>query len=269
MAELDLQLALRCAQEIAATAQLFVATDFRRADRGTKADGSDVTETDLRIERLAAERIHRVFPDHALLAEEAVHQPVDMPAPDRARYCWIVDPLDGTRNYARNLPCCTTAFALLDEGTPILAVTRDLFSGASYWALRGAGAFSGARRLQVATRPFDRHALVTFQPADDGSTYDRAPWFRQVHIRNFGTTALHLALVADGCVDGALCMQNRLWDVAGGALLVTEAGGVITRLDGAALTPFDLRDNPRGDRAFLAGSPGAHAAMFGGLSPEH
>jgi myo-inositol-1(or 4)-monophosphatase len=211
---------------------------------------------------MAAERIRRAFPDHALLAEEDTRQPADMPSPGDARYCWVIDPLDGTRNYSRGLPCFTISIGLLDSGMPVVAVIRDLITGACWWAVRGQGAHAGDRVIRVSDRPFDRHTLVSFQPAEDGSTYDRAPWVRQVHVRNFGTTALHVALVADGCLDGALCEQNRMWDIAAGALLIMEAGGIITRLDGGEIVPFDLRNKPRSERAFLAGSPQTHSAML-------
>jgi len=267
MSEADLQSALRLALEIAATAQVFATADFRRTESRKKPDGSEVTDTDLRIEQMTLERIRGAFPEHALLAEEDSRQPPEMPAPQQARYCWVVDPLDGTRNYSRRLPCFTTSIGLLDEGWPVLAVTRDLVTGAGYWAVRGQGAHCAGRVLRVADRLFERHSLVSFQPADDGETYERAPWFRRVHLRNFGTTALHLALVADGCLDGAICEHNRLWDVAAGALLVREAGGVITRLDGGNLLPFDLAHGPRAAHAFLAGSPAAHSAMLAGMCP--
>ena len=173
--------------------------------------------------------------------------------------------IDGTRNYARDLPCCVTAIALLDRGVPVVAVTRDLFAGTEYRAVRGGGAHSGDRVLRVADRLFDRHSLVTFQPAEDGSTYDEATWLRRVHVRNFGTTALHLALVAEGCVDGAVCFQNRLWDIAGGTLLIEEAGGVITQPDGSPIAPFDLMTDPRGDRSFIAGSAAVHPLLVAGM----
>ena len=260
----ELEQGLGCAQAIAAAAQVRVNTDFRVTESRLKGDGSDITDTDLHIERLAADRIRAAFPQHALLAEEAVAQPEDMPAPADARYCWVIDPLDGTRNYARGLACFTTSIALLDEGVPVVALIRDLVTGADYSAVAGQPARCGTRRMAVTQRPLDRSAVVTFQPAGDGSTYDRAPWVRRVHVRNFGTTALHLALLADGCVDGSLCEQNRIWDVAAGALLVQQAGGVITRMDGAELTPFDLSTDPRGELAFLAGSPETQAALLDG-----
>lgn len=267
MTTLDLDSALRTAQEIAATAQLFAAADFRDITPRRKADGSDVTDADLRIQRMSAERIRREFPEHALLAEEDVEQPADMPRPESARYCWVVDPLDGTRNFARGLACFTISIGLLDGGAPLLAVTRNLVTGAVWWALRGAGAHSGTRALRVGDRRFDRDSVVTFQPRDDGSTYDRVPWICQVHVRNFGTTALHLALVADGSIDGALCEQNHLWDIAAGALLVTEAGGVITDLEGRSLLPFDLKRDPRSEMSFIAGNGAAHQAMRAGIKP--
>ncbi|MCB9850287.1 MAG: hypothetical protein H6817_06240 [Phycisphaerales bacterium] len=262
MSELNLDNALRLAQQMAATAQHFATTDFRNIEARTKADGSDVTDTDQRIERMMADFIRRTFPDHALLAEEDQKQPADMPSPADARYCWVVDPLDGTRNYVRGLPCFSTSIALLDAGTPVVALIRHLVTGATYTAIRGRGAHSGERKLQVAQRPFEPHNVVTFQPASDGRTYDNAAWVRNVHARNFGSTALHLAMLADGNIDASICEQNRMWDIAAGALLVTEAGGMITRIDGSPILPFDLRTNTRSEFAFLAGNAQMHTALL-------
>ena len=120
--------------------------------------------------------------------------------------------------------------------------------------------------MKVADDAFDRRSVVTFQPADDGNTYDLADsWLRRVHVRNLGSTALHLALVADGNVDGALCVENRLWDVAAGGLMVEESGGVITDLSGAPLFPFDLSHDPRRPAPFIAASPRAHGPLLAGL----
>ncbi len=253
---------LACAEQIASAAQLYVARDFRNIEVHRKADESEVTETDLRIQRLTAERLRRRFPDHALLGEEQDPAFEGMPDVATARFCWIVDPLDGTRNYSRGLPCFTTSIAVLEEGRPVVGLIRDLVSGHTYSALRGQGAFAGARRMRVSDRPFDRHSMVSFQPHSDGSTYDRAAgWMRDVHVRNFGTTALHLAFVADGALDGAVCEQNRIWDVAAGTLLIEEAGGVMTNLGGKPLFPCDVARQGRNAMSFIAGSTITHPKL--------
>ena len=257
---------LSFATALASAAELLAMTDFRQATVMRKADDSDLTSTDLRIQRMTCERIRDSFPDHAVLCEEEAPYLAEMPAPGAARFCWVIDPLDGTRNYVRGLPIFCTSIALLEDGQPLVGVIRHFVTGRMYTALRGQGAFAGQRRMKVAGSAFDHRSVVTFQPAEDGNTYDLADsWLRRVHVRNLGSTALHLALVADGNVDGALCVENRLWDVAAGGLMIEESGGIITDLSGAPLFPFDLSRDPRRPAPFIAGSPSAHAPLLAGL----
>jgi myo-inositol-1(or 4)-monophosphatase len=246
----------------ASLAAHLAAGEFRRVSGERKQDGTDVTATDRGIQRAICERIRQSFPDHAILCEEDAPYLQAAPAVGQAAFCWVIDPLDGTRNYVRGMEIFSTSIGLLHEGEPVVGVVRHLISGATYWAARGHGAHASRGRIRVNDHPIDHNAVVTFQPASDGSTYDLADaWLRGVHTRNLGSTALHLALLADGCVDACVCEHNQLWDIAAGTVLVEEAGGILTGLRNEPLFPIELASAGRTPCSFVAGNPAAHATI--------
>jgi myo-inositol-1(or 4)-monophosphatase len=244
------------ALRLAAEAQRIATKGFRTAEVMKKRDHSHVTAADFAIQRLMCAEITARFPDHAVVCEEEGDYLQAMPRPHEAAFCWVIDPLDGTRNYVRGLPCFATSIALMESGTPIVGVVRDLANGRIYTATRGGGARLADRLMRCATEPVGHGTIVAFQPADDGSTYDTAAeWLQRVNPRNLGSTALHLALIADGALDAGLCIECRVWDVAAAGLMVEEAGGVITGLSGRSLWPFDLAHDTARHVPFLAGGP--------------
>lgn len=257
MTTIDHQDALDFALSLAALARRVTRANWLNREPGRKADDTIVTEADLCVQRALIERINVRFPDHAILAEEDTDAPANLPDVASARHVWVLDPIDGTRNFQREMPCFCTSIALLDEGRPVVGVIVEHNAGLVFTAVAGRGTTRDSRPVRV-NADVPAKPIVTFQPATDGSTYDLAShWLADVHPRNFGTTALHLALLASGAVDAALCIENRIWDVAAGALMVTEAGGVITDLAGKPMILFDLSSDPRRMMPFIAAAPGA------------
>lgn len=249
------------ARTLAAVGAKISAACLGNVEIARKSDGSHVTQADTAIQSALCERIRSAFSDHAVICEESGAYLADMPSPSSVRYCWVIDPLDGTRNFCRYLPAYCTSIALLDRGVPVVAVIVDHNRYVFYSAIKGQGAFCGARRLTVAQPEGDK-PVVSFQPSSDGETFVRAAsWIGDLHLRSFGSTALHLAFVAEGGLDAALCIENRLWDVSAGALLVTEAGGVITDLDGNPIFPFDLTGDVERFTPFIAGKRSVHANL--------
>lgn len=254
MTTIDHQDALDFALSLAALARRVIQANWLNREPGRKPDNTIVTEADLCVQRALIERISDRFPDHAILAEEDTDVPANLPDAAIARHVWVLDPIDGTRNFYRQMPCVCTSIALLDAGQPVVGVIVEHVAGQVFTAVAGKGATRGNQPVRV-NSDLPAKPIVTFQPATDGSTYDLArPWLADVHLRNFGTTALHLALLASGAVDAALCIENRIWDVAAGALMVIEAGGVITDLAGNPMIPFDLSSDPRRMMPFIAAS---------------
>jgi myo-inositol-1(or 4)-monophosphatase len=199
-----------------------------------------VTEVDLECERMCRAVIAERFPDHDILAEELSSGPGE---PARARYRWVFDPLDGTTNYAHGLPIFCSSLGLELDGHAIVGAVYDPTRRELFTAERGKGAFLNGAPLTVSRTPALLDALlVTGFPYD---VHTRAPDLvglfgaflaRARAVRRLGSAALDLCYVAAGRFEGFWEQYLKPWDVAAGALIVSEAGGRVTGMDG---TPFD------------------------------
>lgn len=202
-----------------------------------------VTEIDLAVERMFRAMVAERFPDHDVLAEElggATERP-------SGRYCWIFDPLDGTTNYAHGLPIFCASLGLEIDGRLEVAAVYDPSRRELFTAERGQGAFLNGRPIRVsrAITLLDSVLVTGFpynvhDPAAAGPVLDLFGEFilRAQAVRRLGSAALDVCYVAAGRMDGFWEERLKPWDVAAGALIVEEAGGRITGIDGG---PFDVR----------------------------
>ena len=200
-----------------------------------------VTEVDLACERMIRALIAERHPGHDVLAEE-LGGPTGV---ERSRHCWIVDPLDGTTNFAHGLPifCCTVALEI--DGRLEVGAVYDPTRDELFTAQRGKGAYLNGARLQVShTAALIDSLLVTgFPYAVEDEMAELAGLFaaflgRARAVRRLGSAALDICYVAAGRMDGFWEQGLNAWDIAAGVLLVREAGGTVTGLDGG---PFELR----------------------------
>jgi myo-inositol-1(or 4)-monophosphatase len=195
-----------------------------------------VTEMDARAEALIVEALAAAFPDDAVLGEEAG------PRAGRSGRRWIVDPLDGTTNYAHGVPIFAVSIGLEVGGTVVLGVVYDPNLDELYVAERGRGAtLDGAACAVSAAAVLDESLLATGFPYTIRETRDNnlaefaAFAVRARAVRRLGSAVLYFAWVAAGRLDGYWELRLGPWDVAAGSLLVEEAGGRVTDLAGGAL----------------------------------
>ncbi len=196
-----------------------------------------VTDADRRSEAMIIAKIRRHFPDHAIVAEEGGGKQTG------SDYCWYVDPLDGTTNFAHGFPvyCVTLALAYRDE--VIAGVVYDPTRDELFAAERGAGAWLNNERIRVSqTDDLAESLLGTgFPPFAFNHDLNLQFFFKLTHlshgIRRAGAAALDLCSVAAGRFEGFWELKLNPWDKAAGSLLVTEAGGRVTDLAGG---PFSL-----------------------------
>ncbi len=197
-----------------------------------------VTEVDRGCEALLIERIEKGYPGHGILAEETRGQ-----ASER-EFTWIIDPLDGTTNYAHGYPVFCVSIALQQHGQVVLGAICNPMMDELFVVERGQGASLNGHRLRVsATDDLSRSLLSTGFPydirvnPDNNLNYFSSMAVRAQAIRRAGAAALDLAYVAAGRFDGFWELKLHPWDTAAGCLMVAEAGGTVTDLFG---NPFDL-----------------------------
>ena len=197
-----------------------------------------VTEMDQRAEAEILERLRVAFPDDAILSEETGA------AAGRSGRRWIVDPLDGTTNYAHGLPIFSVSIALETEGRVVLGVVYDPARDELFVGERGRGATLNDAPIRVsATKSLGESLLVTGFPYNIRDTPDtNLPEYaafsvRARAVRRLGSAVIDLAYVACGRFDGFWELRLGAWDVAAGSVLVEEAGGTVTGIDGR---PLDL-----------------------------
>lgn len=203
-----------------------------------KGDRDTVTDVDLTIQRNIAAYLSQTTPDIALLAEESEHQP-DIESSD---WLWVLDPIDGTSNFAHGLPLCAVSLALLHDGRAVLAVTHAPLIAKTYHAIEGKGAFVNGQRITASATDSLSAAIVSLGDYAVGHDAGRLNEHRLAltaelvprveRIRMIGAATLDLAFVAEGVLDACVMMSNKPWDTAAGSLIAREAGARLTDAHG-------------------------------------
>jgi myo-inositol-1(or 4)-monophosphatase len=204
-----------------------------------KGPGDLVTDADLESQKLIAEELQRAFPEHALLAEEEGARA----DPGRA-WRWIVDPLDGTINFAHGFGFWSVSIALEHAGDLVVGVVHNPLSGDVYSAAKGRGATLNGKPMHVSgCETLGASLIATALPTDVRESVDlQMAYLREFSIgthsvRRTGSSALNLAIVAAGGFEVCYATHMNPWDAAAGVVLVREAGGVVSDLSGG---PYDL-----------------------------
>jgi fructose-1,6-bisphosphatase/inositol monophosphatase family enzyme len=229
----------------------------RQRFRGTqqidiKGNRNIVTQTDVDVELAIKAMLAEEYPGHALLSEETASN-----TDPSAGWCWVVDPIDGTKNYAMGIPFWCINLALCHDGDPVVALTYDPIHDEGFWAIAGHGAYCNESRIE-ASRQTDVPSSVLC--LDLG--YDDALGANQIgvmqdvfpHVQGFritGSAALGLAYAACGRIDLYVHLNVSPWDLAPGILLIREAGGAISERSGAPIRVTS--------KAFAGGGRAVHA----------
>jgi len=222
------------------TGKVLKETLFERRVVAEKGELSLVTETDRRSEEIVVGNILRNFPDHAIITEES-------PARGKSPYRWVIDPLDGTTNFAHTYPVACVSIGFEDHGTVTFGGVYDPFRNELFYAEKGRGATLNGFPIVVSQNPDLAHSLLA-----TGFPYDRrqhpdeylAPFkafMLRVHgIRRTGAAAIDLCYVAAGRFDGFWEPKLHIWDVAAAFLIIEEAGGMLSDFAGQPLSITNL-----------------------------
>jgi myo-inositol-1(or 4)-monophosphatase len=208
-----------------------------------KADRDLVSDIDVAIEREVRGYLRQVTPDIEFLGEEEGGD-----GDPGTGWRWVLDPIDGTSNFAHGIPLCATSLALVHDGHSVLGVIDVPFLAQRYHAVESGGAWNGARRLAVSATASLREAIVATGDYATGHGADRqnqaqlavtSRLIPRVHrIRMLGTAAIDLAWLAEGRLDASITLTNPPWDMAAGVIIAREAGAMVVDIDGS---PHSLR----------------------------
>jgi myo-inositol-1(or 4)-monophosphatase len=240
----------------------FLHAEFGRAESHWKSDGTRVTTADVAISENIFRELRTAFPDDQFLSEELpeAEGSVDV----SARFAWILDPIDGTNNFAAGIPCCAIALALLENGIPVYGVVYDLGRRTLMHGGPGFGAFDGDRPMAAdASVPTSETMVALHSPKEARHLPGAQAVLGAYKIRALGSATLHLAYVAAGLFGGTVDFNVKIWDLAA-ALPLCAATGVQVVFLGEPQVPvrrFDLKMK----RIVYYAAPPALAKRLGSL----
>ncbi len=227
--------------------------EFGRAESRWKSDGTRVTAVDVAISENIFRALGNEFPQDQYFSEELAE--TDAPIPVTAQFSWVLDPIDGTNNFALGIPHCAIALALCENGEPIYGWVYDLSRRSLLKGGPGFGVFDGDRAIRVSTAPDSKETLIGFHSPFDKTLLPMATGILSHYkIRGLGSATLHLAYVGAGLLDGCVDYNVKIWDLAAAIPLVRGGGGEVRFLNGAQvpMRTFDLKMKRI---VYVAGSP--------------
>lgn len=198
-----------------------------------------VTNADKLSEKKILSIIQANFPEHSILGEESGEHGYI-----KSEYLWVIDPLDGTTNFAHNFPHFAVSIGLVKNGEIILGVVYDVCKNELFWAAKGTGAFLNSESIEVSkTEELKKSLLATGFPCirektlEENFVYFKEFVYKAQAVRRPGSAALDLCYVAAGRLDGFWELNLSPWDVTAGACIVREAGGKVTNFDSENFNP--------------------------------
>jgi myo-inositol-1(or 4)-monophosphatase len=228
--ERELQVALEAARE---AGQILLRHYAGDRESWEKSEDNPVTLADLESDRAILARLRAAFPDDGVLSEESVSDASRI----GKRRIWIVDPMDGTKEFTQEIPEFAVSIALAEHGEPVVGVIHNPAAGVTVWATKGDGTYRDDTRVRVSavTRLEEAVMIASRTEISREKFKHHEGWFGE--IRPVGSIAWKLACIAcgEGDLNVSLAPKNE-WDVCAGDILVREAGGVYTAFDGSTRT---------------------------------
>ena len=222
-----------------------------------KSTDEMVTQADGRCQQIIIDRIKETYPDHGFLAEEGVGGKMfKQPPRGSDQFWWVIDPIDGTNNFAHQMLFFAVSIAVFYEGEPIVGVIFDPPTDSMFTAVKDGEAQLNARRIQASEETINRFSSIGLDSHTDSKMAD---WVYKImnrtRYRNLGTTALQLAYVAKGSLVATIVSRAKVWDFAAGALIAQRAGALFTDWKGQNVFPVDLQTYDAQEFQLLASNP--------------
>jgi myo-inositol-1(or 4)-monophosphatase len=212
--------------------------EFGRARADIKHDGTRVTPIDIAISEHIQAAIKAAFPEDQFFSEELT--PTPTPVPVVSKYCWVLDPIDGTNNYANGINHCAISLALLEYGMPRYGVIYDMARRVLIHGGPARGVWEEDRAMRARPGQPNGESLIGFHsPVEKVYAAEGKRVLENFKIRGLGSSTLHLAYVAIGLLDGVVEHNNKIWDIAAACALIEEAGAEIHYLNEP---PFPMKE---------------------------
>ena len=229
-----------------------------------KNDNELVTQADIRCQQIIIERIKETYPDHGFIAEEGEKGNMFKQAPRGAEQIWwVIDPIDGTNNFAHHMLCFVVSIGVMYEGEPVVGVIFEPATESMFTAVKGGDAQLNSRRINVSE---DKIEKVSSVGLDSNFETELPGWaceiMKRTRYRNLGATALQLAYVAKGSFIATINSHQKLWDIAAGTVIAEAAGAVVTDWQGGKIFPVDLDSYEGGQIPIIVANKKVHAEIL-------
>lgn len=234
-----------------------------------KNESELVTQADARCQQIIINRIKENYPDHGFIAEEGGEGEIFKQAPRGTEpLWWVIDPIDGTNNFAHQMLFFAVSIAVIHKGEPVVGVIFDPATESMFTAVKGGEAQLNSRRITAGEDKMDSFSSVGLDSHfDDGVPGWACEIMQRTRFRNLGTTALQLAYVAKGSMVATIVNRPKLWDIAAGALIAEAAGAVVSDWHGGKIFPVELDSYQGGELQVLAANKKVHGELLKLIKP--
>ncbi len=226
-----------------------------------------VTQADPICQKLIIDYIRNQYPEHGILAEEGDNgRLLKINSAGKNGFWWIIDPIDGTNNYSHKVLSFSVSIGLFKAGLPVLGVIYIPPSDTLFTGIVGDSAKCNGKEINCGNETVNNRESIAIDSYWDKGIPDKLMRLISLsRLRNFGSSAMHLAYVASGGFVGAVVNRNKLWDFAAGAAIVQAAGGKLTTHSGQELLPIDVDSYESENFSYLAANPGAYQQLADSL----
>ncbi len=223
-----------------------------------------VTQADAQCQQIIINRIREIFHDHGFIAEEGEKGKIfKQPPRGENQFWWVIDPIDGTNNYAHQMPIFAISIAVMHEGEPIVGVIFEPATNSMFTAVKGGEAQLNGRQITAGEEEMDEFSSVAL---DSHFGKEVPGWaceiMKRTRFRNLGTTALELAYIAKGGLVGAVFNSPKLWDIAAGVVIAEAAGAIVSDWQGGKIFPLDLDSYSGQEMQAIAANKNVHAELI-------
>ena len=229
-----------------------------------KNDSELVTQADTICQQIIVDRIKETYPDHGFIAEEGGESTIFKQQPRGAQhFWWVIDPIDGTNNFAHGMPLFAVSIGLMHEGQPIVGVIFAPATDSMFTAVAGGEAQLNNRRITAAKEGINKLSSIGLDSHfDDGVPAWACEVMQRTRSRNLGSMSLQFAYVAKGGLIATIASCPKLWDIAAGAVIAEAAGAIVTDWSGEKIFPVDLADYDGRDLQAVAANKKVHAELL-------